>query len=70
MGFEPQEDDRPTAAQRRAERRAARRARREAEEQTAVDAILQKIARSGLESLSAAEKRRLRQATRRKQQSQ
>jgi hypothetical protein len=71
MGFEP---DEPTAAERRTERRAERRAeraaQREEQERNAVDAILRKIARSGIESLSAAEKRRLRQATRRKQQSQ
>jgi Zn-dependent protease len=69
MGFEPDEPDEPTPAERRAERRAQRDAQRAEQEKSAVDAILQKIARSGIESLSVAERRRLRQATRRKQQS-
>ena len=61
------EADEPAAAEHRTERRAERRARKEQEETTRVDAILRKIARSGIESLSGAEKRLLRRATRRKQ---
>ncbi|MHC4415309.1 MAG: site-2 protease family protein [Planctomycetota bacterium] len=56
------EPGRPSPRQRRAERRA----RREKQETEQVDGILQKIARSGMESLSGPEKRLLRQATRRK----
>jgi Zn-dependent protease len=65
---EPAEIDQ--RAQRRAERRAEQQARREQEERDRVDAILQKIGRSGMESLTLGEKRLLRRATRRKQQSQ
>ena len=50
-------------------RRAVKRLRREQEEAGAVDAILRKIADSGMESLTGGEKRILRRATRKKQES-
>jgi Zn-dependent protease len=64
MGFEPGE---PPAAERRAQQRAERQARRDQEDQSRLDAILRKISRSGMKSLTLAEKRRLRRATHRKQ---
>lgn len=63
----PDEDDAARAGPTRRERAKQRRARRELEESIAVDGILQKIAARGIESLSGAEKRRLRRATRRGQ---
>ena len=66
--YGPDEADDPEAAKtatssrRRADQR---RARREQEEIAVVDDILQKIASRGMQSLSGAEKRRLRRATRR-----
>lgn len=51
----------------RRSRRAQRQARREREEAERVDDVLTKVSRSGYESLSAAERRLLRRATRRRQ---
>ena len=51
------------------QRRAQRRARREQEDALAVDDILRKINSSGIDSLTGAEKRRLRRATERKRKS-
>ena len=59
------EDDPPPRPSRRAEQRR----RREQQESEAVDAILRKIAATGMESLSASEKRMLRRATKKKQES-
>ena len=53
----------PTWRQRRAERRR----RRERQDAVAVDDILEKIRRQGMDSLTAGQKRRLHQATRRQQ---
>lgn len=66
--YGPDEADEPEAAKTGASRRLRadqRRARREQEETAVVDDILQKIASRGMQSLSGAEKRRLRRATRR-----
>lgn len=61
--------DPPPPRGRTPSRRDERRRRREQQEADAVDAILRKIAGSGMESLSAREKRILRRATRKKQSS-
>jgi Zn-dependent protease len=66
MGFEPPAEPGPS---RRQQRKAERRARRERQERLREDAILRKISRSGMESLTAAERRLLRRATRQKRQS-
>lgn len=58
----------PTWQQRRTRRQAERAARRERDEAALVDAILEKIAGEGMHSLTAAEKRLLRRATRRKKE--
>ena len=52
----------------RRQRRVERRALRQQQESGQVDQILHKIAESGMESLSAAEKRLLKRATQRKRQ--
>ncbi|MHC4218820.1 MAG: site-2 protease family protein [Planctomycetota bacterium] len=70
MGFETEQEPSHPGPSPREIRRAERRARREQDEQQRVDAILQKIRDSGIDSLTAAEKRQLRRETRRKQQSQ
>ena len=54
----------------RQQRRVDRRARREADESRPVDRILEKIADTGLESLTGREKRLLRRVTQRKQRAQ
>ena len=54
----------------RQQRRVDRRARREADESRHVDRILEKIADTGLESLTGREKRLLRRVTQRKQRAQ
>ena len=76
MGFEsddysaslhgPDEPDTSKKGPSRRQQRDQRRARREREEAATVDGILQKIAARGMQSLSGAEKRRLRRATRRR----
>ncbi len=63
----PDEDEAVPAGPTRRERAAERQVQREQQESRAVDDILQKIASSGMESLSRMEKRRLRRATRRGQ---
>jgi stage IV sporulation protein FB len=65
-GLEPAEDAGPSP---REVRRAERAARRAEQEQRELDAILQKIGRSGMESLTGGEKRRLRKATQQKRRS-
>ncbi len=55
--------------QRRAQRHAERAARRDRDEAGRVDRVLDKIANEGMQGLSAAEKRLLRRATRRKKDS-
>ena len=62
------DDARPVKPSRR-ERQAQRKAQAERDEMEQVDHVLQKIAQSGMDSLSAAEKRLLRRTTRRKKQS-
>lgn len=65
--FDPFDSEPDRAADARAERLAERRARRKASEQAELDAILAKIARTGMDSLSAHERRTLKQATKKKQ---
>ena len=63
------EQDEPKPAKpTRSERQAQRKAQADRAEMEQVDHVLQKIARSGMDSLSAAEKRLLRRTTRRKKQ--
>ncbi len=63
----PDEDETPPAGPTRRERAVDRQVQREQQESQAVDDILQKIASSGMESLTRGEKRRLERATRRGQ---
>ena len=78
LGFDSDEFDvgGPTLAEAgepgstRRSRRAQRHARRDQEEAKRVDEVLTKVSRSGYENLSAAERRLLRRATKRRQQNQ
>ena len=63
----PDEDEAAPPAPTRGERAAERQVQRRQQESQAVDDILQKIASSGMESLTRGEKRRLERATRRGQ---
>ena len=65
---EKDQDDAKPAKPTRSERQAQRKAQAERNEMEQVDHILQKIAQSGMESLTGAEKRLLRRTTRRKKQ--
>ncbi len=58
---------RPSRGEVRAERRARREEQREQRESAAVDDILRKINEHGIESLTGAERRRLREATKKRQ---
>jgi len=65
--YRPDEDEVAPARPTRRERAVEQRAHREQQDARAVDAILQKIASRGMESLTRGEKRRLERATRRGQ---
>ena len=66
--YEKGPDDARPAKPSRRERQAQRKAQAERDEMEQVDHVLQKIAQSGIDSLTAAEKRLLRRTTRRKKQ--
>jgi Zn-dependent protease len=68
LAAEGRTDEREPAKPSRRERRAEQRMQREQAESQRVDRILEKIATSGLESLSTSEKRLLKRATQRQQQ--
>lgn len=66
--YRKDQDDAKPAKPTRSERQAQRQAQAERNEMEQVDHVLQKIAQSGMDSLTAAEKRLLRRTTRRKKQ--